>query len=657
VRGSLFAFAHLVQPLFANAVAIEPLHEANCNSAQAHSLRVFGSNTELIAPPRFSGHRPANLIKAGMVNRSARICAVSFAALSCATPAATNSVSPAPTAANAAADLILTHARVYTLDWDEPNGEGQPAANAPYDAEKGWRPDAQAVAIRGGELVYVGHLAGLEGFKGARTKIIDLGGATIIPGLVDSHTHVVEWGQLLSKVDLTGINSESEAIDRIEARAKNTPKGEWVLAWGFDEGAWADHMPDNNELSRRIPDHPVHVNGLHGFATWSNKLALEKAGIDGKTKTEHGGKILLDASGQPTGVLIDKAGQRIDAVIPRASAEAAAKATLEAMNRMAAMGYIGIHEAGANRYELSVFQDLASRQRLPIRVYAMLKLTDRELINEWIARGPQREPQNLLTIGAIKAYYDASLGARGARLLADYSDQPGHRGVSGANYGFDSELAGRAMAAGFQLAIHAIGDAGNRETLDFYAKAFADNASLAQHRHRIEHAQIVHPDDRPRFAALGILASMEPPHAVEDKAWAEARLGVERAGHGYAWRSLRREGATILFNSDLAGSSPDIFYGLHAAITRRDLNLEPKHGWYAGQALRPEEAIRAYTRANRFGAFEDDNAGILRPGKWADLTVMNIDPFQVGEKEPGNLLQGKILMTIVDGKIVYSALE
>ncbi len=258
---------------------------------------------------------------------------------------------------------------------------------------------------------------------------------------------------------------------------------------------------------------------------------------------------------------------------------------------------------------------------------------------------------------SVKAYYDAALGSRGARLLADYSDLPGHRGTSGDEYGFDQRLVAEMMKGGFQVGVHAIGDAGNRETLDFFERVVAEDPATRFERHRIEHAQVLHPDDFARLAPLGVIASMEPPHAVEDKTWAEERLGPERIRGAYAWRTLRRAGARLTFNSDLSGSDHSIFYGLHAAITRRDKHRRPAGGWYPEQAMTPEEALRGYTVWSAYAAHWEERTGILAPGRWADVTVMDIDPLNLGETDPGALLDGEIVATIVAGEVVYSAAE
>lgn len=259
----------------------------------------------------------------------------------------------------------------------------------------------------------------------------------------------------------------------------------------------------------------------------------------------------------------------------------------------------------------------------------------------------------MLVTRSVKAYYDGALGSRGARLLFDYSDMPGHRGVSGDEYGFNEALTAEAMKAGFQIAIHAIGDAGNREALDILQRIIDEAPQTRELRHRIEHAQVLHPDDLPRIGSLGFIASMEPPHAMEDKAWAEKRIGPERILGAYAWRSLRETNAALTFNSDNPGSDHNIFYGLHSAIVRQDKELQPEGGWYSDEAVNAEEAVRAYTHWSAYASFRDDVTGIIESGRWADLTVMDIDPFLLSDENANELLNGQILMTIVNGDIVY----
>ena len=562
----------------------------------------------------------------------------------CATPSASGPEDPA--------DLILVDGRVYTLAWSEPAKDGTPANDAPV-ASGEWRPDAQAIAIDDGNIVFVGTSSDALALQGPSSKIVDLAGATVIPGLVESHTHVLELGAKLEAVDLTGIETEEAAVTLVAERARSVPTGEWIYGAGWDEGAWADRYPTKRLLSEAVPDHPVVLRSLHGFALWANEAALEAAGIDASSDVPVGGEMQLGPDGEPTGLFLNRATTMLDSSIPAAPVETLKRQILRGMHQLAQDGYVTLHEAGVDSRAMQAFEELEDEGKLPIRVYAMLSLRDPELMHRWIARGPDTEARSMLVTRSVKAYYDGALGSRGARLLDDYSDRPGHRGISGDGYGFDQTLNLAAMKAGFQVGIHAIGDAGNREALDILEQAFRLDPSLQDFRHRIEHAQVVAPQDMPRFATLGVIASMEPPHAMEDMGWAEDRLGPDRIRGAYAWRTLRQNSAHLTFNADGPGSDHDIFYGLHSAIARQDKSLMPEGGWYPGESVTMEEAIRAYTSWSAYAAFRESDTGIIAPGRWADLTVMDIDPFAVAVRNPSGLLGGKIVLTIVDGKIVY----
>lgn len=550
------------------------------------------------------------------------------------------------------ADMILVNARVYSLDWGEPGRDGTPAVDAPI-AASGWQPDASAIAINDGAILYVGNDGEALAYQGDDTRVIDLAGASVLPGLVDSHSHVFELGAKLEAVDLTDVATEAEAVALVAERAKTLPKGEWIFGAGWDEGAWANRYPDKELLSRAVPDNPVVLDSLHGFAAWINQAALDAGEISAESTVPTGGEMRLGSDGRPNGLFLNRATEMVDAILPATAPETVTRQLLTGLNRMAEDGYVTIHEAGADAKGMAALEQLEADDRLPIRVFPMLSLRDESLIREWIKRGPDQDSDSMLVTRSVKAYYDGALGSRGARLIEDYADKPGHQGVSGDGYGFDRELNAAAMKAGFQVGIHAIGDAGNREALDILEATFAQYPDARRNRHRIEHAQVIAPTDLPRFAELGVIASMEPPHAVEDKTWAEDRLGPERIRGAYAWRSLREHGARLTFNADNPGSDHDIFYGLHAATTRRDKALDPDGGWYPEERLTIEEAIRAYTNWSAYAAFREDDTGVLKLGHWADITVMDIDPFVAAQRAPATLLDGKILMTIVGGKIVY----
>jgi len=551
------------------------------------------------------------------------------------------------------ADLLLTNARVYTLAWGEPESDGAPALDAPYSAADGWRPDAEAVAVRNGRIVFVGNEEDGEAYRGANTEVLDLGGATVLPGMIDSHTHVVELGARLARVNLVNVVTEEAAVELVLERAAQVPEGTWIVGAGWDEGAWADRYPGMELISERVPNHPVYMRSLHGFAGWGNRMAFELAGITADTEAPLGGEIRKDTQGRPTGLLLNRAVPLLDEAIPTPNHEQLQEQILAGLDEMARSGFVAIHEAGAPTETMAAFEALEADGRLPLRVYSMLSARDTSVLALWETRGPDLDAESMLRTRSVKAFYDGALGSRGARLLEDYSDTPGHRGLSGEEYGFDATWMRRMMAAGFQVAIHAIGDAGNRESLDFIDSVYQDVPGARDNRNRIEHAQVVHPDDLRRFAELDLVASMEPAHAVEDMPWAEGRVGPDRIKGAYAWRALRSTGAQLTFNSDLPGSDWSIFYAMHAAITRRNKSREPSGGWYPEQALTAEETVRAYTNWAAYVAFSEDDTGVIEAGRWADLTVMDVDPFALAAEDPGGILDGEIVATIVAGQVVH----
>jgi predicted amidohydrolase YtcJ len=550
------------------------------------------------------------------------------------------------------ADLLLINGQVYTMDWPDPDQAGSPAEAAPY-GPAGWHPDAEAIAIRGDRIIFVGTTERARGHQGAETVVRDLRGAVVIPGLVESHTHVMEMGANLNRIDLRGVGTEQEAIERVVAGARGLLPGQWVFGYGWDEGAWANRYPDLRRLSNAFPENPVYLRSLHGFAGWLNRAALEAVGITADTEPPVGGQILKLPDGSPSGIVLNNAVDLVDDAVPPASREQLKQNALAALNAMAEAGYVAVHEAGVAAATLSALEELEESGLLPIRFYAMLDGSDEELCLQWMARGPDRDTDSMLRTLSVKAFYDGALGSRGAKMLTSYSDMPGHQGVSGSDYGFDQTLMADMMKAGFQIAIHAIGDAGNRETLEFIESVIDEYPRARAGRHRIEHAQVVHPDDFLRFREAGVIASMEPPHAVEDMWWAEERVGSERILGAYAWRTMRVAGVHLVFNSDLPGSDHDIMYGLHSAITRRDKELRPEGGWYPNQNVTAEEAVRAYSTWAAWSSFVEDETGVIARGRWADLTVMDVDPLMLGSTRPEALLKGSILMTVVGGDIAF----
>jgi len=550
-------------------------------------------------------------------------------------------------------DLLLTNGRVYTFSWDEPALDGTPAADAPYDSTTGWAPDAEAIAIRGKEIVFVGSQSEAEAYVGSQTRRVDLEGATVLPGMRDAHVHIGDLGRSLTQVNLVGTESEFEIVERVVHRAKKTPEGEWIVGWGWDEGAFTDNYPDKELLSKRVPNHPVYLKGLHGFAGLANDMALHRAGVTADTESPQGGTIDRHEDGAPTGILRNRAVTLITDHIPPPTLDQKKEQVRAGLQEMARSGYVEVHEAGADSLLMAAFRSMAGEGQLPIRVYAMLNGRDESLIENWFERGPETNPSDRLVTRAVKLFYDGALGSRGALLLKDYADKPGHRGIGDQEYGFDHDLAAEVMNVGFQIGVHAIGDAANRQTLDFIDSVYTSNPETREYRHRIEHAQIIHPDDLSRLEGLDVIASMQPPHAVEDKDWAEDRLGSDRMVGAYAWRTLRRNGTRLAFSSDLPGSDHDLFYGLHAATTRRDKERQPPEGWYPEERLTIEESIRAYTTWASYASFLEEKSGPIQSGHWADLTVIDVDPMAMRPENYGRILEGEVQMTIVEGQIIY----
>lgn len=546
------------------------------------------------------------------------------------------------------ADMVITNAKVYTLNWDNPSLDGTPATNAPFKNGK-WNFDAKAIAIKNKLILYVGSNDDIEAYIGENTQVINANNAVVIPGLIESHGHLQELGEKKESINLENLNKK-EIIDLIEKRAKEVPTGEWIIASGWDEAIFANDYPDMTELTRKVSNHPVVLVGLRGFGAMGNKMAFEKAGITKNTKATDGGEILKNNKGNLRYILLNSAKNLLLDKIPKSSLEKRTRIMKYGFNELLKLGFTTTHHAGVVKEQMEVYEDMLQKKALPMRVHTFIaaRKHNLSLINEWIKKGPTTNDSSFLQVRAFKAYYDGSLGSRGAEFLEDYADKKGHTGVGGEAYGFHEEMIRKALDAGFQLAIHAIGDKANRDVLDLYENYFKENPASKALRHRIEHAQIVHLDDFARFASLNIIASMEPAHAVEDVPWAIDRIGKDRMKGAYAWRTLRKQNATVIFNSDFTGSDPSFFYGMHSAMTKKKRIGEKE--WYPEQAFTAEESLRAYTIWAAYASKQESLTGTIEKGKWADLTFMNVDVLNATPKE---VLNGTILKTIVNGALLY----
>ncbi len=514
------------------------------------------------------------------------------------------------------------------------------------------RPRARAMAVRGDRILAVGDERTVRAHAGPRTRVVDLRGRTLLPGLIDAHGHVLGLGSRLVSVDVVGTRSYDEVIARVVERARQTPKGEWVLGRGWDQNDWAvQAMPRHEALSRAVPDHPVRLTRIDGHAALVNHRALERAGITRDTPDPAGGAILRDDAGEPTGVLVDHAARLVNAIIPPPSAAERERRLLAALHECARLGLTMVHDAGIDGTEWESYRALLARDEFPIRVAAMAAagsaLAERLLEGGGIAG-------ERLSLRAIKVVADGALGSRGALLGAPYHDAPGNLGL--ATFALDrlDSLARRALARGVQVRVHAIGDSANHGTLDVFERVFGGRPR-PEARWAIEHAQIVRPDDVGRFARLGVVASMQPTHATSDGPWAETRLGPERVRWGYAWRDFLSAGVPLASGSDFPVESADPLLGLHAAITRRDLEGRlPAAGWFPGQRLTPEEALRSFTATGAWLAFREGDLGTLEAGKLADFVVVDRDVLGgPPERIPG----ARVVWTVVGGRTVYERKE
>ncbi len=525
-------------------------------------------------------------------------------------------------------DLLIVNANILTLD---------PA-----------QPHATTLLIDAGKILAVGSADVASHSSAIPLETIDLHGATVVPGFVDAHLHLASLGAALDALDLSGVKDSGELVARVAARVKNAKPGAWVEGEGWNQNDWpGGAFPTRDGLDRVAPENPVVLDRVDGHAIFVNAKALAIAGIDAKTPDPKGGKILRDANGVATGVLLDDASDLVFAKMPPASTEEIVANTLRGQAWCLSHGLTGVHDAGVSRKKLDALLALEKDGRLTMRVYAMLASGDAKLLDEWLAKGPKTS--GLVTVRSIKISADGALGSRGASLLADYSDDPGNRGLVTASETVVEKIATRAFAKKWQVCVHAIGDRANREVLDAFEHALAKTKTIAADvRPRVEHAQVVSPEDLPRFAKLGVIASMQPWHVVGDMPWAEARVGATRIRGAYAWRTILDSHARLAGGSDAPfGGISGPLQGIHAAVTRQDDAGNPASGWHPEQRMTRDEALRAFTTDPAWAAFEERQAGTIARGNRADLVVLSGDPATVPERD---ILSLRVLRTIVAGR-------
>ncbi|NWG92930.1 MAG: amidohydrolase, partial [Parvularculaceae bacterium] len=488
---------------------------------------------------------------------------------------------------------------------------------------------------------------------GATTAIIDLAGAALYPGFVDSHAHLLGIGMRELTLNLEGVGSIEELVDIVAAAAQETPEGETIYGRGWIETAWPEkRFPTRADIDQASDIHPIILKRADGHALVANSTALAKAGVTRATPDPDGGRIERDAAGEPTGMLIDNAMNLVAALVAAPSPAAKREAYNVGAAVYAAYGWTGVHNMSVDPADLSLIDEEAAAGRLPIRVYNAIDKAGYDAISP----DARRNNSGRIVTRAVKLYVDGALGSRGAALIEPYSDQPGTSGLLLMTHEDAAPLFEKALRDGVQIATHAIGDRGNRLVLDWYEEAFAkvpaDERKIANPRWRIEHAQVLNKDDIGRFSNLGVIASMQPSHAIGDLYFAPARLGDARLDGAYAWRSLLDAGAVIAGGSDAPVERGDPLIEFYAAVARQDLEGNAGADWRPNEKVSRAEALAMFTAAPAFASFQEADLGAIEVGRKADFTVFSKDIMTVPEAE---ILTAKPVMTVVDGEIVYSS--
>jgi hypothetical protein len=531
------------------------------------------------------------------------------------------------------ADTIIINAVVHTMD---------PA-----------QPSAEAVAIYANRIVAVGSTKDIRKLAGPNTRTIDAKKGLLLPGFNDAHTHFLSGGFQLSSVDLRDSNSPQEFAARIKAFAEKLPKGRWITGGDWDHERWTDaKLPTKELIDSFTQNTPVFVNRLDGHMALANSLALKLAGVTRQTLDPPGGVIVRDKSGEPTGVLKDAAQSFVWKVVSPATFEEKLDAARAATNYAAKLGVTSVQDMSAGD-DVGVYQTLLDRGELKTRIYAVSPLP----FWERLARTGVRAHfgSEMLRVGGLKGFADGSLGSTTALFYDPYRDDPSTSGIAGDEMypeGVMLKRVSEADRAGLQIMIHAIGDRANDLILSIYEQVERENGKRDR-RFRIEHAQHLRPQDIPRFARDGVIASMQPYHAIDDGRWAEKRIGKERIKTTYAFRSLLDSGAKLAFGTDWTVAPLNPLLTIYAAVTRRTLDGKNPKGWVPEQKISVEETVRAYTLGSAYAEFQENVKGSITVGKLADLVLLSRDIFKIDPKEIENV---KVVMTMVDGRIVFEEL-
>ena len=533
-------------------------------------------------------------------------------------------------------DLIFVDANIYTVNERQPH--------------------AQALAVKNGRIAFVGSNEEAKKLRGEKTRLIDLHGHTVVPGLTDSHCHIFEIGDRETNLNLEGTNTLEEFLGKVRERVARTEHDKWITGRGWIETFWKPaQFPTRADLDKVAPNNPVFLTRADGHAAVANSAALKMAKIDKNTPNPFGGEILKDtATGEPTGMLLDNAQDLIRRYAPKLVGRDKEEAFRRGVDREIALGWCEIQNAGSHQDDVDLMRKLYGDGKIKLRIYNAV-YGPGEDAQRFLRDGPNIDDyDHRFTQRTIKVVFDGALGSRGAALLKPYSDAPRTSGYLTEKPEELRPMLEEALRAGIQVETHAIGDRANRTILDLYEQAFKavppDKRKVREPRWRVEHAQIVDLTDLPRFAKLGIIPSMQPSHAISDLFFAPARLGMDRLGGAYAWQSFLKAGSIICAGSDAPVERGEPMIEFYAAVARKSIKGESSEGWHPEQAVSREQALKMFTIWPALAAFQEKDKGSIEMGKLADLTVLSNDIMKIPEPE---ILRTRAVMTVIGGEMLY----